>query len=72
MKQQKIFDDQKFYNDREVAKILSVGRTTIWYWVKEGIISPGIRLGERVTRWPGYALNDFVKKQAEGQKEEKR
>ena len=39
---------KKYYRAKEVAKYLSIGRSTVWLFAKEGKLTPK-KLSERVT-----------------------
>lgn len=36
--------------DKQVCAVLSIGRSTLWRWVREGRIARPVRIG-RMTRW---------------------
>ena len=38
--------------DWEVGKAFGIGRSTVWDWVKYGILPQPVRFGRRTTRWP--------------------
>ena len=57
---------QVYMSDKEVAERFSIGRATVWRWVKEqGFPSP-IRLSENCTRW---RLEDVVAWEAKRSRE---
>jgi prophage regulatory protein len=41
----------QYLTDKQLAARFSVGRTTIWRWVREKNFPSPVRLGEAVTRW---------------------
>ena len=44
--------DEGLLRAQQVAALLSIGRSTLYAWVKEGRVAPGIKLGPSVTAWP--------------------
>lgn len=42
---------QEHYRAKEGAKLLCIGESTYWKWVKDGRLPPGIKIGPRVTVW---------------------
>lgn len=52
-------EEKILMTDREAAKLLSIGRTTLWNNVKQGVIPPPIKIGGS-TRWRVADLLDFV------------
>jgi len=51
--------------DWEVAKAFGIGRSTLWDWVKEGILPQPVRFGRRTTRWPGAEIEAVKRKMIE-------
>lgn len=47
-KQFKTVQEKKYYRANELKDLLSCGLSTIWYWSKQGKITP-IKLSERIT-----------------------
>jgi prophage regulatory protein len=43
-----------------VVKMLSVGKSTVWAWVKAGKFPPPIKLSDYVTVWKLSDIDDFV------------
>ena len=52
----------------EVAKMIGIGKSTVWLWVKEGTFCKPIKLSHRVTVW---LESDIEKWQKEKQEEYK-
>jgi predicted DNA-binding transcriptional regulator AlpA len=52
--------ETRFYRAKEIAKILSIGRSTFWGYVKDGKFSPGLKLSPRVTVWSQAQLDEFI------------
>ena len=42
---------ETFLRAKQVAALLSIGKSTFLAWVKAGKAPPGIRLGSRITVW---------------------
>jgi predicted DNA-binding transcriptional regulator AlpA len=51
--------------DWEVAKAFGIGRSTLWTWVKEGILPQPVRFGMRTTRWPSEEIEAVKRKMIE-------
>lgn len=49
-----------FCRASDAARILAIGRSTFWLWVKQGKLPPGIKLGNRVTVWKVDEIMAFV------------
>jgi len=47
----------------EACRLLGVGPTTFWKWVKRGDIRP-VRIGPNITMIPMAELRDFLKRNA--------
>ena len=41
----------------DVADMLSISRSTVWAWVKDGRLPSPIKIGGRCTRW---SMNDIL------------
>jgi predicted DNA-binding transcriptional regulator AlpA len=46
--------------DKEVAKILSIGRSSVWRMAKNGTLPAPIKLSERVTVWKLSDIEAFI------------
>jgi prophage regulatory protein len=44
----------------EVQRRVSIGRSTIWLWIKEGRFPKGIKLSKNVTVWNESEIDAFV------------
>lgn len=42
---------ERYLRDKEVAKMLSIGRSTVWYYTKIGKLPKPIKFSPRVTVW---------------------
>lgn len=49
-----------FLRAKDAARLLSIGKSTFWLWVKQGKIPSGIRLGNRVTVWKAESILAFM------------
>lgn len=52
----------KFFRAKEIAQLLSIGRSTWWLWVKTGKVPKGFKLSPRVTVWKAEDIETFVSK----------
>jgi prophage regulatory protein len=43
-----------------VLAVLSVSRTTLWRWIKEGRFPRPVKLSTRVAAWPASVVRGFV------------
>ncbi len=50
----------------EVAKMLGIGKSTVWFWVRENRLIQPIKISPRVTVWE----EEDIKKWQEEKKEE--
>jgi excisionase family DNA binding protein len=50
---------EKLYTVKEIAKILSVSRNTIWRWVREGKLK-SIKLSNGATRFTEKDIQEFM------------
>lgn len=46
----------------QVANQLSIGKSTVWYYVKKEILPKPIKLSARVTVWRSSDIDSFFKK----------
>jgi predicted DNA-binding transcriptional regulator AlpA len=59
-------EKNKFLRVKEIAKLLSIGKSSWWAWVKEGKAPPGIKLGRRTTVWRAADVQAFIDRAAGG------
>ena len=45
---------------KQIAQLLSIGKSTWWLWVKEGKAPAGIKFGNRVTVWKASDIQAFI------------
>lgn len=57
--QQQLKDRQVLYRDKQAAEYLNVGRSTIWFYTKQGKLK-AIKLSDRVTVWAKSELDAFI------------
>jgi len=50
----------QYFRAKEIAQVLSIGKSTWWLWVKTGKAPQGIKLGKRITVWPAEAIQSFT------------
>lgn len=43
--------DGTLISDKTIAVLFSVSRSTVWRWVKTGILPSPVPVGPRLTRW---------------------
>jgi predicted DNA-binding transcriptional regulator AlpA len=51
--------DEPKYRAKEAAKLLGIGLSTFWLYVKNGRIAQGVKVSNRITVWPQSVLNNF-------------
>ena len=49
-----------FIRVKQVAKMLDMGESTVWLWVKEEKFPKPIKLSERVTVWDVKIIEEWV------------
>ena len=49
-----------FIRDKQIIQHLSIGRSTWWRWVTEGVAPAPIRLGKNTTVWRVEDIRAFV------------
>jgi predicted DNA-binding transcriptional regulator AlpA len=49
-----------YYRAKEVAELLGIGLSTVWYWVKKGLLPQPAKLSARVTVWDINEIRRFV------------
>ncbi|NCB39850.1 MAG: AlpA family phage regulatory protein [Erysipelotrichia bacterium] len=47
---------------KQISQLLGIGRSTWWLFVKNGEVSRGIKLGDRLTVWPVEEIEAFMQK----------
>jgi prophage regulatory protein len=52
----------KFYRLSQLKQQLSVSRSSIWAWVKEGSFPKPIKLGKNCTAWNAEDVHAWVEK----------
>ena len=53
-----------YFRDTEIAKKFGINRTSVWRWVKAGILPPPIKFSEGCSRWPGAVVRGLVKRRS--------
>lgn len=48
-----------YLSDKGVATRYSIGKSTVWYWVRKGQLPKPHKIGENTTRWKISELDDF-------------
>ena len=56
---------------QDLAERLRIGKSTVWYWLKMGILPKPIRFGTRFTAWRESDVQKFIEDMAEGKLEQK-
>lgn len=46
--------------DKEVAKLLSIGRSTVWLYASNGVLPKPIKLSPRVSVWRLSDIESFI------------
>ena len=54
------FSFSNFLRAKQGAKLLGIGLSTFWLWVKQGKLPSGVKLGNRVTVWKVDDIMAFV------------
>lgn len=54
----------RYLADHQLAKRFGVERTTIWRWVKLGLLGAPVKLGPNTTRWKLEDVEAFEARQA--------
>ena len=47
-----------YLSDKQVAQRYSIGRSTVWQWVKDGLLPSPVRFGQRCSRWSSEDLDE--------------
>lgn len=53
-----------YLREPAVLRLLPVGRSTLWQWVKQGKAPAPYKLSPRVTAWKSSDIEDFLKRLA--------
>ena len=56
-------DVKKYVPVKSVAQRYDVGVSTVWQWVKDGLLPGPIKFGQRCTRWDSDDLDAHDAKQ---------
>lgn len=51
---------EKFLRVKDVAEILAIGKSTVWLYVKKGILPQPIKLSPNVTVWKLSEIEQFM------------
>jgi len=54
------YQEVQFYRLSQLKQKLSVSRSSIWSWVKEGTFPKPIKLGKNCTAWNASDINNWV------------
>lgn len=52
--------NQQYLRDKQVAEILTIGRSSVWRLVKEGKLPAPLKISERVTVWKLSDIEAFI------------
>jgi prophage regulatory protein len=52
--------NKQYLRDKDVAEMLSIGRSSVWRMAKEGKLPAPFKLSERVTVWKLSDIEAFV------------
>lgn len=50
-----------WYTDKQVAGWLEIGRSTVWAWVKQGVLPAPHKIGPKSSRFSGADLLNYRK-----------
>ncbi|MDP3302113.1 MAG: AlpA family phage regulatory protein [Sulfuricurvum sp.] len=53
-------ETENFLRLPQVAEILSIGKSTVWYYVKKDILPKPIKLSPKVTVWLSSDIQGFL------------
>ena len=59
--------NDRYLRVNEVIEMLSVGKSTIWAWVKQGKFPPPIKVNEQTTLWSYAVIENWVAQQQQTQ-----
>lgn len=51
---------RELLRDKEVAEMLTIGRSTVWLYVKQGKLPKPIKMSERVSVWCVSDIRAFI------------
>jgi len=51
---------RELLRDKEVAEMLTIGRSTVWLYVKQGKLPKPIKMSERVSVWRVSDIRAFI------------
>ncbi len=54
--------EKQYISDKQVAARYHIGRSTVWLWVKRGILPGPLKFGQRCSRWDTDDLDKHDKK----------
>ncbi|MGD9970412.1 MAG: helix-turn-helix transcriptional regulator [Sulfuricurvum sp.] len=52
--------EKVYFRDKEVAHALSISRSTVWHYVRNGLLNKPTKLSERVSVWTRADIDAFV------------
>lgn len=52
-----------FIREADLRKIVPIGATTLWRWVREGKFPKPVKLSERVTAWRAEDVREWLSQQ---------
>jgi prophage regulatory protein len=52
--------NKQYLRDKDVAEMLSIGRSSVWRMAKEGKLPAPIKLSQRVTVWKLSDIEAFI------------
>ena len=58
--QEKAKCEPQYYTPKEVQRILKIGESTFYQWIRKGILSKGRYYGHNVRRWTKEELENVV------------
>ncbi len=56
----------KLLRAKEVMKIVGLGKTSLYGYMKAGMFPKGVKIGPRAVAWPESAVNRWVADRLEG------
>lgn len=54
---------KKLYRVNELSDLLSIGKSTLWAWVKSGKFPSPVQISSRMTAWPADAIDEWLLEQ---------
>lgn len=52
--------NQMYFRDKELAQELRIGRSTVWYYVRIGMLNAPLKLSSRVSVWTRSDIDAFI------------